>query len=361
MNVRSAGWAVRRHTRTSEASVRGRIFSITLLACAIIAPLSARAQGGPAELSKDEIALLAKVQVAIDIAHDSMDLQFAMVGNKKPEVQEALKEKLRTQIAEILHHNGLTEAQYRRETFIVSTDTSLRRSYDGVVVQLTGAPLPGGYTPPPAGGGRGGRGGGGGATNPPIKVPAGAVGTHIGHVVNSFSDTPNGMGLLPVAFAEARTAAQHAGLATKAATLDAMKLHAGHVINAMDPTIVAQGPGLGYGMKKAALNVATHIELAAKAPGASQNVIMHSQHIATAARNAAARADEIVALAQKVQASTTMPEAAALLSQIVSLCDQVLAGVDAKNTGRVSWETGGLNQAQEHIDLMLKGENLSPQ
>ncbi len=358
MNVRSAGRAGRQHTRTSEASVRGRFFQIALLAIAVIAPSSARAQDA-STLSKDEIALLARVQVAIDVAHDSMDLQFAMVGNKKPEVQEALKEKLRGQIAEILHHNGLTEAQYRRETFIVSTDTSLRRSYDGVIVQLTGAPLPGGYTPPPAGGGgRGGRGGGGGATNPPIKVPAGAVGTHIGHVVNSFSDTPNGMGLLPVAFAEAKTAAQHAGLATKAATLDAMKLHAGHVINAMDPTIVAQGPGLGYGMKKAALNVATHIELAAKAPGASQNVIMHSAHVATAARNAAARADEIIALAQKVQASTTMPEAAALLSQIVSLCDQVLAGVDAKNTGHVTWETGGLNQAQEHIDLMLKGENL---
>jgi hypothetical protein len=340
--------------------VRGRSLQATLLAVALVTYGATRLQAQSAQLSKDEIALLAKVQVAIEIAHDSMNLQFAMVGNKKPEAQEALKEKLRGQIADILKRNGLTEAQYRRETFIVSTDTVLRRSYDTQIVQLTGAPLPGGYTPPPAGGGRGGRGGGAGATNPPIKVPAGAVGTHIGHVVNSFSDTPNGMGLLPVAFAEARTAAQHAGLATKAATLDAMKLHAGHVINAMDPTIVPNGPGLGYGMKKAALNTATHIELAAKAAGASPNVIMHSQHVATAARNAAARADEIIALAQKVQAATTMPEAAALLSQIVSLCDQVLAGVDAKNTGRVGWETGGLNQAQQHIDLMLKGENLPP-
>lgn len=338
--------------------MRSRFINIALFVFAVVAPQQARAQAG--QLSKDELSLLAKVQVAIDIAHDSMDLQFAMVGNKKPEAQEALKEKLRTQIAEILRRNGMTEAQYRRETFIVSTDTVQRRMFDGMVVQLTGAPLPGGYTAPPAGGGRGGRGGGGGATNPPIKVPAGAVGTHIGHVVNSFSDTPNGMGLLPVAFAEARTAAQHAGLAGKAANLDGMKLHAGHVINAMDPTIVAAGPGLGYGMKKAALAAANHIELAAKAAGASQNVIMHSAHIATAARNAAARADQIIALAQKVQAATTMPEAQALLSQIVSLCDQVLAGVDEKSTGRVGWETGGLNQAQEHIDLMLKGENLPP-
>jgi hypothetical protein len=317
----------------------------------MVAPLRARAQAAPGQLTKDEIALLAKVQVAIDMAHDSMDVQFAMVGNKKPEVQEALKQKLRTQVAAILEKNGMTEAQYKRQTFIVSTDTTLRRSFDTFVVQLTGAPLPGGYTPPPAGGGRGG-----GPTTPPIKVPAGAVGTHIGHVVNSFADTPGAMGLLPAAFSEARTAANHAGLAGKAANLDGMKLHAGHVINAMDPTIVPLGPGLGYGMKKAALAVANHIELAAKAPGASQNVIMHSEHIATAARNAATRADKIVELAKKVQAASTMPEAAALLSQIVSLCDQVLAGEDAKGDGRVTWQTGGLNQAQEHINLMLAAE-----
>ena len=270
--------------------MRGRSFCYTVLFATFVgAPPATRAQGAAPSLGKDEISTLAKVQVAIDIAHDSMDLQLAMVGNKKPEVQEALKERLRAQIAEILRHNGMTEAQYKRGTFIVSTDTSLRRTYDGLIVQLTGAPLPGGYTPPPAGGGgRGGRGGGAGATTPPIAVPAGAVGTHIGHVVNSFADTPNGMGLLPVAFAEARTAAQHAGLAGRAATLDGMKLHAGHVINAMDPTIVTAGPGLGYGMKKASLAVANHIELAARAAGASQNVIMHSMHIATAARNAAA-------------------------------------------------------------------------
>lgn len=343
--------------------MRGRsLFYTVLFASFVGAPQLSRAQGAAQSLSKDEISLLAKVQVAIDIAHDSMDLHFAMVGNKKSEVQQALKDQLRAQIAEILHHNGLTEEQYKRETFIVSTDTAIRKTYDGLIVQLTGAPLPGGYTAPPAGGGggRGGRGGGAGATNPPIKVPAGAVGTHIGHVVNSFSDTPNGMGLLPTAFAEARTAAQHAGLAGKAATLDGMKLHAGHVINALDPTIVSAGPGLGYGMKKAALAAATHIELAAKAAGASQNVMMHSVHIATALRNAAATADKAVAVAQQVQAATTTAEATALLSQLVSLCDQIINGVDAQGSGRVSWQTGGLQQAQEHVNLMLTGEHLGP-
>jgi hypothetical protein len=344
--------------------VRGRSLVYTVLFAVFAgAPLLAGAQDAASagsmssmSLSKEQLALLAKVQVAIDVAHDSIDLQLAMVGNKKPEVQQALKDKLHAQVAEILQRNGMTDAQYRRETFIVSTDTVIRRSYDGFIVQLTGAPLPGGYVAPPAGG-RGGRGGSG-ATNPPIKVPAGAVGTHIGHIVNSFSDTPNGMGLLPVAFAEARTAVQHATLAGKAATLDGMKLHAGHVINALDPTIVPAGPGLGYGMKKAALAAANHMELAAKAAGASQNVIMHAVHIETALRNAAVRADTAIAIAKRVQAATTTAEATALLSQLVSVCNQIIAGVDEKNEGRILWQTGGLQQAQEHIDLMLTGEKL---
>jgi hypothetical protein len=334
--------------------VRARSLQTAFFALATIAPMSVRAQAPSTALSKDEITLLAKVQVAIDVAHDSTDLQLAMVGNKKDEVQDALKKKLRGEIADILRKNGLTEAQYKHETFIVSTDPAVRHTFDGLIVQLTGAPLPGGYTAPPAG--RGGRGGG--PTTPPIAVPAGAVGVHIGHVVNSFGDTPNKMGLLPVAFAEARTAAQHAGLAAKAANLDGMKLHAGHVINAMDPTIIAAGPGLGYGMKKAALGVATHIELAAKSPGASANVILHANHIATAARNAAAKADQIVDLAKQVQAATTTDAATKLLSQIVSLCDQVISGVDEKGDGRVTWQTGGLQQAQEHVNLMLAAEKL---
>src|SRR5262249_53501295 len=142
------------------------------------------------------------------------------------------------------------------------------------------------------------------------NLPAGQVGVHIGHVVNMFNDTPNNMGLLPLATSEASVASQHALLAARALTnLDQMKLHAGHVINAIDPTIVTTGPGRGYGLKKAATGVATHIELAAKAPGASQNVILHANHISTSARNTVTRADSMLAIARRVQAATTVDEA----------------------------------------------------
>ena len=103
-----------------------------------------------------------------------------------------------------------------------------------------------------------------------IAEQGNAAHTHIGHVADGWRDTPDNQGLLPTAIAEAKIAAQHAALAAKdPSNLDAMKRHTGHVLNAVDPEAMANGPGLGYGVKRAAAGAATHIELAAKSDGAS--------------------------------------------------------------------------------------------
>ena len=335
-----------------RASVNRLLAAAAVLASGAFGPVRAQTPPTPtqaaqpaqssAKLSKDELSSFAKVQIAIGVAHDSVDAEMALPGNKKNEVQKQLQDKLQTQIDEILHHAGMTQQEYQSKTFLVSTDPESRKSFDAVVAQLTGVPTPGQL--PPA--------------NPVVgNLPPGQVGVHIGHVVNSFGDTPNNMGLLPLATAEANVAAQHAMLAMRAATnLDQMKLHAGHVIHAIDPTIVTSGPGRGYGLKRAATGVATHIELAAKAPGASQNVILHSNHIATSSRNTVQRADSMLALAKKVQAATTVDEAAKLVSQMASLAPQLMAGADANGDGRITWEEGGLQTAQDHVQLMLQGE-----
>ena len=183
---------------------------------------------------------------------------------------------------------------------------------------------------------------------------ANMVQTHIGHVMDSFNGTPMNMGLLPTAMAEARTAAQHAGLAAKSTTLAMIQTHAGHVLNAIDPTIVEKGPGLGYGLKKAATGVATHADLAGKAPEASAGVKTHSMHVNTAATNAAALADEVVAIAQKIRASTSLEEAQKLAAEMQTKAEQITSGVDADNNGAISWNKpeGGLMQAQQHMGLM---------
>lgn len=186
--------------------------------------------------------------------------------------------------------------------------------------------------------------------------------THIGHVMTSFKDTPNQQGFLPAAMAEAKIAAQHAGLAAKAPdNLDAMKLHAGHVIHAIDPTIETKGPGLGYGVKRAVAGASQHVGFAAKAEGASANVKTHAGHVSASLGNVTKRADEMVALAQRIRAATSAAEAAPLVTQLNTLGGQLSAGVDANSDGQIGWQVGegGLQQADQHMGLMKKGEGLT--
>jgi hypothetical protein len=190
------------------------------------------------------------------------------------------------------------------------------------------------------------------AQNSPVQ-------THIGHVMDSFPPTPQQQGLLPVAMAEAATAAQHAAFAAKAGeNVDAVKLHAGHVLHAVDPSAEPKGPGLGFGVKRAAQGVAQHIDMAAKSEGASANVKTHANHVATAAGSVATRADELAKVATQAKSVTSGAEAAKLAAQMNLLASQLTAGVDANNDGRVNWGDGegGLQQAQQHMQLMRKGE-----
>jgi hypothetical protein len=326
-----------------RSAVRATV-AVAMLSIAI--PCAAQVQAAtPASMGKEDITALAKVHVAISMAQDSIDAQLAQARNKTLAAQQGLRDKFRGQVEEILHHSGMTEAEYNRKTFLISSDTAARRTFDGIVAKMTGVPTPGQVA----------------NANKTVPVPTGAVGMHIGHVVNGFGDTPGGQALLTIAMAEARVAAQHATLAARnTADLAYMKLHAGHVISALDPTIVAGPPGLGYGLKKAATGIATHIDLAAKAAGASPNVIMHAKHVATSANNVVTRADQLLAIAKQIQAATDAPAAAALVSQMISLSQQLIAGVDTNGDGQITWEEGGLQQAQEHVTLMLAGEHLSP-
>jgi hypothetical protein len=327
------------------------VASVALVAFAAASPIVAQTPAGSpapaAGMSHEDLMTFAKTHVAIGVARDSSAVRLASIKNTKPESQAELRDSLRSQIAEILHHNGMTEADYEHKIYLVSVDPTLRKDFDAMVAQISGVPTPGLLPPPPP------------HVNviPPADLPAGAVGTHIGHVINGFNDTPNGDGLLTVAINEAKVAIQHAGLAGRQpGNLDAMKLHAGHVLNALDPTIVPTGPGLGYGLKKAATGAANHIELAAKAPGASQNVQTHAAHIAQAARNSVTRADSVIAIAKQVQAATSAADAAALVSRMASMSEQLMAGFDANGDGRVTPEEGGLQLAQDHVKMLVAGE-----
>lgn len=185
--------------------------------------------------------------------------------------------------------------------------------------------------------------------------------THIGHVMTSWKDTPGMTGFLPAAAADAKVAATHAGLAAKSPdNLDAMKLHAGHVLNALDPTLEAKGPGSGYGVKKAAAGALTHIGLAAKSEGASANVKTHATHVSASLDDVVKWTDEAIGTAQKIRASTSAAEASKLVSDLVTQTNAIANGMDANKDGTIGWQTGegGLAQAQTHMGFMMKGEGM---
>ncbi|HUQ81042.1 MAG TPA: hypothetical protein VM076_07895 [Gemmatimonadaceae bacterium] len=295
-------------------------------------------------MTADEIQAFAKLTTAIAEAHAASQKQLAQSRNKTLQAQTQIRDQVEAQVKDLMQRAGVSEQDYRRKTYIVSTDSTVRAAYDMAVAKLTGAPLPGRVDA---------------ATSTGVKVPDGPVGQHIAHITNAFTDTPNGQGLLTIALSEAGTAMTHAALAGRDPNnLAAIKLHVGHVLNALDPTTVTTGPGLGYGVKRASLGVATHAELAAKAQGASTGAVTHAGHVASSARNSAQRVDQAVALAQRILATTVAADAAGLLSQLTSLTNEIVAGKDLNSDGRVSGTDaeGGLQQCAEHVTLLLAAD-----
>lgn len=185
---------------------------------------------------------------------------------------------------------------------------------------------------------------------------------HIGHVADGWRGTPDGMGLLPTAMAEAQIAARHAELAVSAGdNLAGIKTHTTHVQHAIDPETVEAGPGRGFGLLPAARGVATHIGLASDADGASDNVKLHATHVTASANNAIQWSERILALAQQIQETSDAGQAAQLAQEMHTLMQRVIAGHDANGDGRTGWQEGegGLEQAQTHLTLLKRGEGMT--
>jgi hypothetical protein len=199
-----------------------------------------------------------------------------------------------------------------------------------------------------------GRGGAEGGEKPnPVHV-------HIGHVMTAWKEVPTGQGFLPVAVGDAKIAQVHAGYMQKAAgNLDQIKMHAGHVINALDPTIEPKGPG-SFGVKRAAAGALTHAQNAAKAEGASKGVLTHTEHVSASLENVGHWTDQAVATAQKIRAATSAADTTPLITELIAQLNTISNGIDANKDGTVGWQIGegGLAQAQQHMTLMMKGEGL---
>ena len=185
---------------------------------------------------------------------------------------------------------------------------------------------------------------------------------HIGHVMTGWHDTPDKHGLLPTAIAEARIAARYADAALqKPGDLQWMKTNVANVMHAIDPSVQATGPGLGYGVKIAAEGAAKHAEFAAASEGASENVKENAEYVKTSARNAVLWSDLILTLGKRVQAAQSASDAIRSVRRIKTMADALIGGIDADGNGEITWHKGegGLGTAEKYMGVMMKKEHLA--
>ncbi len=194
----------------------------------------------------------------------------------------------------------------------------------------------------------------------PTSAFAQAGHNHIKHVAESFRGTPNEAGLLATAVVEAEIARQHARLAAGEEELAAIQRHVGHVVHAVRPAEGERGPGQGYGLLRAAEGVVAHVGMAAEAEGASGPLKRHAEHVMAATRNVVAWAENVLEKAEAVATATDADAAHGLAEEIVAALDAVVEGTDADGNGTVSWGEGegGLTQAIDHLELLMKAEGI---
>jgi len=184
---------------------------------------------------------------------------------------------------------------------------------------------------------------------------------YMNHITESWAETPEEKGLLPIAIAEAEIAVLHARVAANQAhDLVWMQKHTRHVLHALDPDAIADGPGYEYGVLRAATEIAKHITLAAQQEDASENVKTHAVHVATSANNTVARVAEIKGLVTQILAADSAEIAAPVVIKMEEATHQLLDGYDANGDGEITWEAGegGLNECAKHMQIMRAGEGL---
>ena len=188
--------------------------------------------------------------------------------------------------------------------------------------------------------------------------------THILQVVNPEAGAVEELGFLRQAVGEAGTAAEYASFAVggqeRPGDLWAMKTHAGNVLHALDPTRVESGPGLGFGLFEASRKTIEHLEMAADAGDATDNVRTHARHVVSCVGNTIARARRMLDIVERIRATESAAEADRLSDELDILGFQLRNGVDANGDGSITWHEGegGLYVAQDHMQLLMRGEGI---
>lgn len=183
----------------------------------------------------------------------------------------------------------------------------------------------------------------------PLPAPAA---DRLAHLATASTETPGDMGFVAAGMAEAAIAAEHVSLAGRnAADLSNMQRHMSHVLHAIDPTEVGQGPGMGFGVVAAARGILLEIEQVQGLDGLPGVVSFHAPYVARAARGTLGRADEAIGLARQIQRATSAAAAHRLVERLADTVRAMAYGSDRDEDGRIGHteDEMGLAQVRYHL------------
>ena len=168
-------------------------------------------------------------------------------------------------------------------------------------------------------------------------------------------------GLLAIAKREAAIADRHLVLAEEATDRFALERHLAQAMHALNPAAVPDGPGLGYGLVRAARDgtaEAYRLGLMA-APGTALDGT--AARIATAFTNLATWGRDAAILARQAGDAPTLDQGKRVLERLRRLTSAMIDGRDADGDGTVeaSFGEAGLEQAQAAFAAALEARGLS--
>jgi hypothetical protein len=166
---------------------------------------------------------------------------------------------------------------------------------------------------------------------------------HVGHTITAWPETAGKKGLFPIAEEEAKIVSEHAGYAVAGARdIAQVKMHLGHVLNALNPALEAQGPGTGYGLLKALDGSADHLGFAREVKDASENLKSGLLPVIESLRQARQDAQVVAVLARDARQSPDLAQVVAYAEEVQQRAHQLVAKI------------GG---ARKQLDALLAAES----
>ena len=119
------------------------VVAVALAISAVPAPLRAQEPPLP-QVGVEQLTAYAKAHVAITAVREEFAAQLADARNKTAEAHEELRTAVKERIALVLQEHGMTDAEHRRITYIISADADQRAAFERILTEIEAGAKAGG-------------------------------------------------------------------------------------------------------------------------------------------------------------------------------------------------------------------------